>query len=436
MIDARTIDDAVDVIAVALALGDIPTYCLRFVKGNVERARYLRGAGSRNDELRDVVALVFDAVGIGWGITYIGRARLEYLRINAASTYRIIISLVTVSSIIRLKHEELSIGGAVVEPGTYLDDYASPVVSIVIRCRYRFVERIVLAIMLPSAQIRGTRFNRILVVSQDKRIGALTPPPALKRNGVLVNVISAAFSFVVPNRYDSLVANLNSVAPYGVEGQVGFHRYFGAGSILGIRLRRIGIRAPAKELVVRERHVPGDRRRAPRLVGVDRVRLDGVLERYVSGVAVFIDDLLGVVGVVRVVDQPIRCRRHNIYRGGIARATVPRRNRGHAGLMSRHETALINLRHALVRRRPGDARPIGRGSRSQLTLLAQSNLKRIFDDVYGRSWRYLNRNCLLFLVPRTTPSPVFMLQSNGSLRNPFNSNGVAFGIREFYPILS
>ena len=351
MIDARTIDDAVDVIAVALALGDIPTDCLRFVKGNVERARYLRGAGSRNDELRDVVALVFDAVGIGWGITYIGRARLEYLRINAASTYRIIISLVTVSSIIRLKHEELSIGGAVVEPGTYTDDYL-PVISMpfgpILGRRDCLVERIVLAIMLPTTQARRFRLNRILVVSQDKRIGALSVPPALECYGVLIYVVVSVLALVITNRYGDLTANLNSVAPYGVEGQIGIHRHIGAGVIRGIRLRRIGIRAPAKELVVRERHVPGNRRRAARLVGVDRVRLNGVLERYVSGVAVFIDDLLGVVGVVRVVDQPIRRRRYDIYRGGVTRATVSRGNRGHAGLMGRHETTPINRRHALI----------------------------------------------------------------------------------------
>ena len=283
--------------------------------------------------------------------------------------------------------------------------------------------------MLPSAQIRGTRFNRILVVSQDKRIGALTPPPALKRNGVLVNVISAAFSFVVPNRYGNLVANLNSVAPYGVEGQVGSHRYFGAGSILGIRLRRIGIRAPAKELVVRERHVPGDRRRAPRLVGVDRVRLDGVLERYVSGVAVFIDDLLGVVGVVRVVDQPIRCRRHNIYRGGIARATVSRRNRGHAGLVGRHEAGLINRRHALVGGRPGDARPLGCGSRCQLALISEGNLERVFSDVNGASRRYLNREILGLHVPPSYRFRILMLQSYSTLRETCNTNGTPIFIR-------
>ena len=243
------------------------------------------------------------------------------------------------------------------------------------RRRDRLVECIVLAIMPPTTQVRRFRRNRILVVSQDKRIGALTSPPALKRNGILVNVFSPVFRLVIPNRYVNLAPDLNLVAPYGVESQVGFHRYFDAGIIRGIRLRRIGIRAPAKELVVRERHVPGDRRRAPRLVGVDRVRFNGVLERYVSGVAVFIDDLLGVVGVVRVVDQPVRCRRHDIYCGGIARAAASRRDRCHAGLVGRHESGLINRRHALVGGRPCDARPLGRGSRSQLTLLAQSNLE-------------------------------------------------------------
>ena len=298
--------------------------------------------------------------------------------------------------------------------------------------RDRLIERIVLTIMLPSAQVRRARLNRVLVVTQDKRIGALSVPPALKRDGALLNVVvPSLLRLVVPNRYVDLIANLNLVAPYGIEGQVGFHHHFGAGIVRRIRLRRIGVRAPAKELVVCEGHIPSDCCTGPWLVGVDRVRLGSIFERYISSVAVFIDDLLGIVGIVRVVNQPVRCWRHDVYCSGVTRATVSRRNRGHAGLMGRHTAVLINRRHALVRRRPGDARALRCGGRGQLALIAKGDLEGVFGDINGGSRRYLDREILRLPILRYQ-SRVFMLQGDGSFRNPCNCNGIISSIRQLY----
>ena len=306
---------AIDVIAVALVLDDIPANRRRFVQPDIHQIGDLRNGGRFLDKLCHVR---IDIVEPGNDAGDRVRSPSGHRSDDAAAHGIVVTRLCKIAARLNLADKELRAGLV----GDWIGDqgirFHQPIATIQAcphpfgGCRYLLIELVVLTIDRPAVEIFVARNDRVLIVAGDERHRRPIITFINKRRRQRLFYVSTAIRLLVisdPDRFS--VLRIAIWLPLGNQRQIAGHLNRLADFVSSVAFCIFVMR---QVVVDRRKHVVQHGRRCPRLVRVVNGRIYRVANACCT--AVLIGIFLCVARIVRFIYQAVTrvCHRHHSKR--------------------------------------------------------------------------------------------------------------------------